>query len=178
LFGLFANAIRTIADSDHIRGPTYAAVTIVQYGDYLAESCGDVASVVDELLRRWEDHLRSVYRHFPGGDFGSPSWKAAEAAEAAGAQGRFWEMHACLLRHRGSVATPDLTGYATLLGLDVARFSRELVDSVYAPAVRMQYRRGLRGGVGRSPAVFVNGRLHSPHTLESLSAAVAHALVC
>jgi protein-disulfide isomerase len=179
VFQLFANrsVIRTVANDDHRRGPIHAAVTIVQYGDYLTQASRDAAAVVDELRRRWEDQLRSVYRHFPGGDVNSPSWRAAEAAEAAGAQARFWEMHACLLRHEGDVTDADLTDYATRLELDVDRFAQELADSVYAPIVRMQYEGALRSGVESAPAIFIDGRLHAAHALESLSASVARALL-
>src|SRR5439155_12714526 len=126
---------------------------------------------------RWDGHLKFVYRHFPSGGEGSLAWKAAEAAEAAAAQDRFWEMHACLLRQRGKLTEEHLAHCATRLGLDVRRFTCELADSVYAPAVHLHQRGGLRGGVHRPPALFINARPHHRHTLDSLSAAVARALL-
>jgi protein-disulfide isomerase len=179
VFELFPTraAIRTIARADHIQGGASAPVTVVQYGDYLTDASRELTPVVHCLLGQWDGHLKFVYRHFPSGGEETLAWKAAEAAEAAAAQGKFWEMHACLLRRHGKFAEEHLTHCAARVGLDVRRFSSELADSVYAPAVQVHQRGGLRGGVHRPPALFINGHPHHRHTLESLSAAVARALL-
>jgi protein-disulfide isomerase len=108
---------------DHIRGPVDAHVTLVEYGDFECPFCGRAEAIVRELLRDFAD-VRYVWRHLPLNDVHPHAQLAAEAAEAASAQGAFWPMYDLLLEHQGALRHADLLGYAEQLGLDVARFSR------------------------------------------------------
>ena len=112
-------------DRDHIRGPSEAPVTLVEYADFECPYCGQAEPIVRELLADFGD-IRYVWRHLPLRDVHPHAQFAAEAAEAAARQGAFWEMHDLLLDHQGALLTPDLVGYAEQLGLDVARFTNDL----------------------------------------------------
>ena len=112
-------------DRDHIRGPEQAPVTVVEYGDFECPYCGQAEPAVRELLRDFGD-VRYVWRHLPLTDVHPDAQLAAEAAEAAGRQGAFWEMHDLLMDHQGALRTRDLIGYAASLGLDTDRFAADL----------------------------------------------------
>ena len=112
-------------ERDHIRGPAEAPVTVVEYGDFECPYCGRAESVVRELLAEFGD-VRYVWRHLPLTDVHPRAQVAAEAAEAAAAQGKFWEMHDLLLDHQDALLASDLSGYAEELGLDVERFEDDL----------------------------------------------------
>ncbi len=161
---------------DHVRGPADAPVTLVEYGDYECPYCGQAESVVRELLAEFEDDLRYVYRHLPLTDVHSHAQQAAEAAEAASAQGRFWEMHDLLFAHREELEPHHLHGYAERLGLDTRRFDDELRRRVYAPRVQRDVDNADRSGVAGTPTFFVNGRRHhGAYDEQTLAAAVREA---
>jgi protein-disulfide isomerase len=111
---------------DHIRGGADAPITLVEYGDYECPYCGLAEGVVRELLASFADDLRYVWRHLPLTDVHPHAQIAAEAAEAAAAQGEFWSMHDELIEHQCDLTARDLTRYAEVLGLDAASFSAEL----------------------------------------------------
>ena len=111
-----------IPGRDHIQGPIDAPITLVEYGDYECPYCGQAEVVVRELLVSFDDDLRYVWRHLPLNDVHPNAQLAAEAAEAAGAQGAFWEMHDRLLDHQDELTPGDLRSHARALGLDVDRF--------------------------------------------------------
>jgi protein-disulfide isomerase len=158
---------------DHTLGPDDAPVTLVEYGDYECPFCGAAQPTVREVLRIGGDRLRFAFRHFPLGEVHPHARLAAEAAEAAGAQGRFWQMHELLFANQQALTPADLLSYAAAIGLDVARFTADLEQHAYAPVVREHFLSGLRSGVNGTPTFFVNGLRHDGgYDLRSLLEAV------
>jgi protein-disulfide isomerase len=145
---------------DHIRGPRDAPVSLVEYGDYECPYCGAAYPIVEEIIARMGETLQFVYRHFPMTTVHPHAEQAAEAAEAAGAQRRFWEMHSVLFGNQQHLDTPCLHAYAEALGLDVGRFDRELAHHVHADRVREDFLSGVRSGVGGTPTFYINGVRH------------------
>jgi protein-disulfide isomerase len=164
-------------DRDHIRGPQNAPVTLVEYGDFECPYCGQAEPVVRELLAEFGADLRYAFRHLPLEDVHEHARLAAEAAEAAGAQGRFWEMHDLLFTHQAALTTDDLLDYAGALGLDVDRFSAELGKRKYALRVERDIDSADQSGVTGTPTFFANGlRHHGAFDIDSLKALVRTAL--
>jgi len=158
---------------DHIRGAPDAPVTLLEYGDFECPYCGRAEPAIRELLAEWGDDLRYVFRHLPLSDVHPWAQLAAEAAEAAAAQGRFWEMHDLLLDHQGELTPGHLRRYAQELGLDVERFADELRRRVYAGRVGEDVMSADASGVSGTPSFFINGRRHNGvYDLNTLSAAV------
>src|SRR5919106_973297 len=145
-------------ERDHIRGPVDAPLTLVEYGDFQCPFCGRATGAVEALRDRFGDDLRYVFRHLPLPDVHPDAELAAEAAEAAAAQGAFWEMHDRLFAHQDQLEPTDLLGYATELGLDLERFSRELGTGVHAERVRTDASSAQASGADGTPTFFVNGR--------------------
>ncbi len=144
----------SVSERDHAQGPATAAFTLVEYGDYHCPQCAQAQSWVKDLQARLGDRLRFVFRHFPS--HGLPP-HAAEAAEAAGLQGRFWEMHDVLFKHHTALGNGHLVEYADGLGLDTGRFLRDMAAHTPAERVRLDAASGARSGVRDTPAFFVNG---------------------
>jgi protein-disulfide isomerase len=164
-------------DRDHIRGPQNAPVTLVEYGDFECPYCGQAEPVVRELLAEFGADLRYVFRHLPLEDVHEHARLAAEAAEAAGAQGRFWDMHDLLFTQQGALTIHDLLGYAGALGLDVDRFRAELGKRKYALRVERDIDSADQSGVTGTPTFFANGlRYHGAFDIDSLKALVRTAL--
>ena len=161
------------AAHDHLRGSAAPRVTLVEYGDFQCPSCGDAYPAVHELLDRFEDSLRFVFRHMPLTDLHPRALAAAQAAEAAAAQGRFWEMHDRLFEHQRELADDDLLDHAAAVGLDLERFQRDLDEAVHLERIEDDYQSGARSGVPSTPRFFVNGVIHlgSP-TLPELQEAI------
>jgi protein-disulfide isomerase len=158
---------------DHIQGPQRAPVTLVEYGDYECPYCGQAHYVLKDLTAALPDQVRLVFRNFPLSQIHPHAEQAAEAAEAAGAQGKFWEMHDTLYENQDALEEEDLLGYAQQLGLDLDRFQLELFQRVYAPRVREDFISGVRSGVNGTPSFFINGRRHEgAWDLRSLTAAI------
>ena len=157
---------------DHIRGPQEAPVTVVEYGDFECPFCGRAEPAIRELLAGFGD-VRYVWRHLPLTDVHPHAQLAAEAAEAAAAQGAFWEMHDVLLRHQDALRPADLVGYASALDLNVERFARDLRKHVYTSRVAEDVDTADLGGVSGTPTFFVNGQRHNgAYDIDSLSQAV------
>ena len=168
-------AVPVDPDRDHIRGPEEAPVTLVEYGDLECPFCGQAEPVVRELLSDFGD-LRYVWRHLPLNDVHPRAQLAAEAAEAAGAQGRFWEMHDLLLAHQDALKPSDLTRYAADLGLDVDRFTDELRRHIWAARIAEDVDGADLSSVSGTPTFFVNGVRHQgAYDLETLSVVVRRA---
>jgi protein-disulfide isomerase len=164
-------------DRDHIRGPADAPVTLVEYGDYQCPYCGQAEPVIRELLDRFGTGLRYVFRHLPLADVHEHAQRAAEAAEAAAAQGRFWGLHDLLFRHQDALGTEDLIGYARELDLDVAEFTEQLRRGRSAPRVAQDVESADQSGVTGTPTFFANGRRHhGAFDLDSLTTLVRSAL--
>lgn len=149
-----------VTNRDHVLGPPDAAVTLVEYGDYECPHCGKAHPIVREIKRRMGDELRFAYRHFPLSEIHPYAALAAQAAEAAGAQKRFWEMHDMLFEHQNRLTLPDLVQYARSLGLNEERFEAELITGAYVDRVTQDFLGGIRSGVGGTPTFFINGIRH------------------
>jgi len=143
---------------DHIQGPPTAAVTLVEYGDFECPSCSRASRILKEVLQEAGERVRLVFRHFPMIHIYPQAQRAAEAAEAAAAQGKFWEMHDILYERQHALEHEDLLAYAAELELDVNRFNADLSAGVYAGRVREDFLSGLRSGVNGTPTFFRNGR--------------------
>jgi Na+/H+ antiporter NhaA len=166
-------AVEVDPSRDHIRGPDDAPVTLVEYGDYECPYCGQAERVVRELLISFGEDLRYVWRHLPLTDVHPHAQMAAEAAEAAGAQGKFWEFHDTLLEHQDALRPIDLGRYAEQLGLDVERFWDELRRHVHAPRIAEDVASADASGVSGTPTFFINSRRHhGAYDIETLTEAV------
>jgi Na+/H+ antiporter NhaA len=160
-------------DRDHVRGPDDAPVTLVEYGDLECPYCGQAEGVIRELLASYGDDVRYVWRHLPLNDVHPHAQVAAEASEAAAAQGKFWEMYDTLLNRQDALTPRDLVRYASELGLDVERFREELRRREYASRVSEDVASADESGVSGTPTFFINGRRHyGVYDIETLSEAV------
>ncbi len=165
-------------ERDHIRGPNDAIVTLVEYGDFECPYCGQAESVVRDLLVSFGTDLRYVWRHLPLNDVHADAQLAAEASEAAAAQGKFWEFYDLLFEHQDALSPRDLLGYAAELGLDTERFSNELRRRDSAPRVAADVGSADASGVAGTPTFFINGRRHNgAYDVDTLTAAVRAARV-
>jgi protein-disulfide isomerase len=163
-------------DRDHIQGPADAAVTLVEYGDYECPYCGAAYPIVKQVQDGMGERLRFVFRNFPITTSHPHAEEAAEAAEAAAGQGRFWEMHDHLYEHQRHLEVDDLVGYAGELGLDVERFREDLAQHRYAERVREDFMSGVRSGVNGTPTFYINGsRYDDSYDRETLLAALDRA---
>jgi protein-disulfide isomerase len=145
----------------------------VEYGDFQCPYCGRAESVTRELVRHFGDELAFVFRHLPLTDVHESAEQAAEAAEAAAAQGRFWEMHDLLLAHQDELDLDDLIGYASRLGLDVERFTEDLMSRQFAVRVARDVESADESGVAGTPTFFINGRRHhGAYDIDSLTQAL------
>jgi protein-disulfide isomerase len=166
-----------VSDRDHSQGPADAPVTLVEYGDYECPYCGMAYPIVKALQERLGDRLRFVFRNFPITTVHPHAEHAAEAAEAAGAQDRFWEMHDYLYEHQQALEDGDLAAYAEAVGLDVERWVREMEGQAHTDRVRADFMSGVRSGVNGTPTFFINGRRHNgSYEFEVLLAAVEAAM--
>jgi Na+/H+ antiporter NhaA len=162
---------------DHIRGPVNAPVTLVEYGDFECPYCGRAEPMVRELVQTFGDDLRFVFRHLPLVDVHEHARTAAEASEAAAAQGRFWEMHDILIPEGVSLIYPDLVRYAREMGLDVDRFSDDLRNRRHAARIDRDVESADASGAAGTPALFVNGRRHEgAHDIDALAAVIEREL--
>jgi Na+/H+ antiporter NhaA len=160
-------------EHDHVRGPAGAPVTLVEYGDYECPFCGQAEVVIRELLDSFGDDLRYVWRHLPLNDVHPRAQTAAEAAEAAAAQGRFWDMHDRLLAHQDELGPRDLRHHAEALGLDVDRFVEDLRTRAHAQRVADDVRGADASGVAGTPSFFINGqRYQGAYDLPTLTRVV------
>jgi protein-disulfide isomerase len=158
---------------DPIRGAPDARVTLVEYGDFECPYCGQAETVIRDLLAEFDDDLRYVWRHLPLADVHPRAQLAAEASEAAGAQGAFWPMYDVLLHNQDRLWLNDLVEHARRLGLDTDRFTDDLRRHAYAARVAEDVDSADRSGVSGTPTFFVNGRRHyGAYDVATLSAAV------
>jgi protein-disulfide isomerase len=166
-----------VDDRDHRIGRQDAVVQLVEYGDYQCPFCSEALPSVKELLSVFGDRVVFVFRHFPLVSQHPNAWRAALAAEAAGAQHRFWEMHNHLLSHQHALSDDELKSHARALGLDMEEFERDLHDPAVAERVRQDATGGLQSGVMGTPTFFVNGRrLEGGFRSRELSTAIESAL--
>jgi len=148
-----------LAADDHVTGPAHAPVTIVEYGDFECPICKQVAPGLKGLLARFPGGIRFAWRHFPLEELHPHALAAAEAAECAAAQGKFWEMHDLLFDNQAHLKPKNLHAYAERLELDMARFAAEMDEHVYVQRVREHIESGRRSHVRSTPGLFLNGTI-------------------
>jgi Na+/H+ antiporter NhaA len=158
-------------DRDHVRGPHRAAITVIEFGDFECPYCGQAEPVVRELLA--DTTIRYVWRNLPLTDVHPRAQMAAEAAEAAAAQGAFWPMHDLLLQHQNALTRDDLLHYAERLDLDTARLGDDLDRGAYATRVAQDVESADLSGVSGTPTFFINGQRHyGAYDIDTLTAAI------
>jgi protein-disulfide isomerase len=162
-----------IAEDDWILGSEDVPITLLEYGDFECPYCAMARPVLEGLVAEFPTDIRLIFRHFPISTTHPHARIAAESAEAAGAQGKFWEMHDMLFTHQDRLEFEDLRRYAHAIGLDLRRFDQEMRDHVYEDEVRRDFRRGIRDGVNGTPSIFINGlRYDGPRDRRAILAAI------
>lgn len=147
-----------VTDRDHVTGPQSAPVTLLEYGNFECIHCGRAYPVIKEVRKLLGDSLRFVFRNFPTVRTHPHSLRAAEAAEAAGAQAKFWEMHDELFTHQQALEDDHLSRYAKHIGLDAQRFAREMAENVFVKQIEADYQRSLFDEhVTGTPTFYING---------------------
>jgi protein-disulfide isomerase len=149
-----------VSDRDRVQGRETANITLVEYGDYECPACAQAYQIIQAIQAQLGDCLRFVFRHFPCQDIHPHALHAAEAAEAAASQGKFWEMHECLLQHYQSLANGSLVEYAIALRLNVNQFLAEMRSDCHVARVQEDYESGVQSGVTQTPTFFINGIRH------------------
>jgi len=158
-----------VGEDDHVRGTAEAPYTLVEYGDFQCPYCGRAYPILRQLHQELGDELRLVFRHFPLFDIHPRAENAAEAAEAAGAQARFWEMHDLLFENQRALDFEHLVGYAARLDLDRTRFEADLLQRQFLDRVQRSREGGVRSRVTRTPTFFINGRYYGgAHEVDAL----------
>ncbi len=166
---------------DHIKGMVNATVVLVMYGDYECSQNADVFRLIKVIGRQLsvslgENYLCFIFRHFPQIEIHSHAQRAAEASEAAAAQGQFWQMHEMLFIHQQELGNGYLVEYANRLGLDISQFLQDLSKGAYVNLINADIEGGLRSGVEAAPALFINGiRYLDRWTVEQIMAAIVAA---
>jgi protein-disulfide isomerase len=150
-----------VQDKDHVRGAETAPVTLVIYGDYECPYTRQAYRAVQRVLAEEPDTLRFVFRHFPLTGIHPHAQHASETAEAAAAQGKFWDMHDALFSHQHALEDADLLRYTQELGLDTERVARELRAHTYAGRIEEDVRSGLASGVRGTPTLYFDGHMHA-----------------
>lgn len=166
-----------VSEADHVMGLRSAPVVLVEYGDFECPYCLNAVPVVNALRAHFGEKLAVVFRHFPQNSVHPHASAAAQAAEAAAAQGKFWQMHELLYKHQKELADLDLTHLALQIGLEVYKFQADLERSAFAHRIREDFAGGLRSGVNGTPTFFINGCRHDgQNDLPSLRAVIEAAL--
>jgi protein-disulfide isomerase len=159
---------------DHVKGPARAAVTLVEYGDYQCPYCGQAYWVLKDIEDSYKNDLRFVFRNFPLTEIHPFSMLAAEAAEAADAQGKFWDMHDMLYENQGSLDLDSILEYGARLGLDTDSMLGDIESHRHLPRIQEDFMGGVRSGVNGTPCFFINGTRHDgPWDVASLSRVIA-----
>jgi protein-disulfide isomerase len=158
-----------VSERDHSQGPADAPVTLVEYGDFECPYCGRAYPIIKELQRRIGDRMCLVFRNFPITTKHPHAMQAAEAAESAGGQGKFWEMHDTIYENQQNLEYENLITYAEALKLDMDRFKQDLAEHTYLPKIEEDFRSGVRSGVNGTPTFFINSfRYDGEDDIESL----------
>ena len=158
-----------VGQRDHIEGLNTAPVTLVEYGDYECPYCGDAYPIIKQVQKNLGNKLRFIFRNFPITQIHPHAQHAAEAAEVAAAQNKFWEMHDYLYEHQQALDDNHLEKYASRLGLDITQFNLDMASHVHAQRVREDFLSGVHGGVNGTPTFYINGiRYNGSWNLETL----------
>jgi protein-disulfide isomerase len=165
-----------VSERDHIEGNAQAATTLVEYGDYECPHCGRAFPIIKRVQQAMGDDLRFVFRNFPLSQVHPFAESAAEAAEAAAAQGKFVQMHDLIFENQDRLEPNDLVAYARQAGLDITRFEQDMESGAYSERVREDFMSGVRSGVNGTPTFFINGnRYEDSWDFEPLLAALRSA---
>lgn len=159
-----------VNDRDHVIGAPDAPVTVIEYGDYESPNCRDMHQAIDKIIRPLFRKVRLVYRHFPLISKHPHALRAAEAAEAAAAQNKFWEMHVFLCLNPERLRDSDLRGYAEKIALDLERFDFEMAKGLYVRQILKDRDLSLASGISVAPTFFVNDRLWVMNGLDLVGA--------
>ena len=143
--------------TDHVDGPASARVTLLEYGDYECPSCLQAQGALRVLMPHFAGRIRFAFRHYPLRDVHPHAELAAEAAEAAAAQGKFWPMHELLFANQHLLKEKHLLAHAAQIGLDIPRYQNEMKDHVYLQRVQEHLQSGQAAGVRSTPSFYVNG---------------------
>src|SRR5215475_12022025 len=171
--GMEEFAVPKITADDHALGPADAPVAVVEYGDYECPFCRGAARDLHRMLDLYPGSIRFVFRNFPIPQLHPHAEQAAEAAEAAAAQDRFWEMYELLLRPSSGLDLDSLLGYARDIGLDLDQFGKEVTGAAHAAKIEQDVREGVRNGVNATPKFYVDGRrIDGKFPLEGLEDAI------
>jgi protein-disulfide isomerase len=166
-----------VMERDHALGPPTAPITIVEYGDYECPDCLNAIPILEEVRQRLGDQVRFVFRHYPKSSIHPHASVAAEAAEAAADQGKFWEMHKLLFKHQKELGEVDFSHLALTLGLELYKFDRSMSLEQHHRHIRANFEGGLQSGVTKTPTFFINGRRHDgPIDAKAIVAAARSAL--
>jgi protein-disulfide isomerase len=166
-----------VGPNDHVQGPEEAPVTLVEYGDYECPHCGRAYPIVKQLQKRFGKKLRFVFRNFPLKEIHPHAWEAAEVAECAGAQDRFWEMHDAIFENQQNLSNQTLVDLAHQLKLDVQAVAKSLKAGDFTDRIQADFSGGVRSGVNGTPTFFINGERHdADFALETLTAALSDAM--
>jgi protein-disulfide isomerase len=149
-----------VGTRDHAQGQSNAKVTLVEYGDYECPHCGSAYGIVKAVQKHFGSTLRFVFRNFPLREMHPHAEAAAEAAEAAGAQGKFWEMHDSIFENQAQLGSAALARRAEHLALDAARWAADMREHAFTLRVEEDFISGMRSGVNGTPTFFINGRRH------------------
>jgi protein-disulfide isomerase len=150
-----------VSERDHSAGHEDAPVTLVEYGDYECPYCGMAHPIVKAAQQKLGDQLRFVFRNFPLREIHPHAHHAAEAAESAAAQGKYWQMHDTIFEHQHALEDKDLLAYAASIGVDADLVAADLENETYAKRVREDFRSGVRSGVNGTPTFFINGERYN-----------------
>ncbi|MBD1855973.1 DsbA family protein [Leptolyngbya boryana CZ1] len=165
-----------VSDRDHCQGSSIAKVTLVEYGDYQCPHCWAAQQIIPLIQQQLGEQIRFVFRHFPRSSLHPEAYHAAEAAEAAASQSKFWEMHSYLFHHQAQLADSDLVRYAIALCLNVDQFLAEMTSDRHMARVQEDIKSGIQSSVIKTPTFFINGIKHGDDDhLETLLEAVVKA---
>ena len=162
-----------IKETDHIRGAQDAKLTLVEFGDYQCPACGVYEPLVRQVMKDNKTVLKVVFKHFPLTQIHQNALLAAKATEAAGLQGKFWEMHSKLFSNQDSWATSTdaktvFEGYAKDLGLDIEKYNADLELPEVVTKIDNDQKSGIKAGVNSTPTFYLNGKKVSPQNYDQL----------
>lgn len=164
--------IPPLRQNDRMSGTSNTAIVLMEYGDYQCSESGQAHSTIQKLQQELGTRFCFVFRHFPQPEIHPQSCKAAETAEAAGAQGKFWEMHSMLFANQEALEDGDLIEYAANLKLDVPRVLKELSDCIHRDRIQEDIESGIKHGVNKTPTFFIGIRQEGTQNLEALLAQI------
>lgn len=164
---------KPVSASDHVLGSEDARVTLVEYGDFECPYCGAAYPITSQIIHKMGDQLRFVFRQFPLTEVHPYALAAAEASEAAAAQGKFWEMVDMIYRNQDELDNEHLYDFANAIGLDMKRFKHDMQDHTYEGKVQEDFMSGVRSGVNGTPSFFINGRQYEgPVDIDAMTQAL------